>query len=572
MSTHGRILVSLAGLALAAVSASEANAGDRYAKHHFVVGPELNARMAWQVDKIVDLDGDGVTDFMAGAPEGDGNGLNGSGKVVIYSGASGRVIRTLEGTLADGRMGTSVADAGDVDGDGFHDIVAGAPRETEAARTRCGGVYLFSGRDGSLLFHVFGESADDQLGTSVAGVGDINDDGVPDVAASAPFYDAVGPRSGMVYVLSGVNGAQLRRLPGIAPDDQAGSSIAAIGDTDRDGFTELAVGAIHGRSLLGGLNAAGNVLIFSPRTGRRILRIDGTAAGDQIGRVVGDAGDVNADGTPDVVTGAPNASPNGQAFAGSVFVYSGRDGRLLRRFNGETQNVSFGNAADGAGDVDGDGFDDILAGAPHTLHTACPNGTIYVYSGGDGSLLYDDDGLEDAFAYSCAGAGDIDGDNVPDFIVGAPDYNTFTSPFFSLEGAVTVYTSRSMKLRRSAAVARLGDTVTMTIDAVPADAGRRYALLVGRSAGEAITPLLYPVGPGNASALDLVPAPTYLKTVARLTGVLDGNGDRTIDLPVPFFPSLIDKTFFFQPVLVQAPGRQPRVVRIGRPSSVTIAR
>src|SRR5262249_7538477 len=154
---------------------------------------------------------------------------NGSGKVLVFSGKSGRLLLTLEGTQTNGRMGTAVADAGDIDHDGFPDILCGAPLEGLTGRAECGAIHIFSGRDGHEMFHIYGETAGDQFGTGVTGIGDADGDGTPDIAVGAPFYDSSGDDSGLVYVFSGHDMSVYYRFSGIGPGDLAGQSIANTG-------------------------------------------------------------------------------------------------------------------------------------------------------------------------------------------------------------------------------------------------------------------------------------------------------------------------------------------------------
>jgi hypothetical protein len=163
----------------------------------------------------------------------------------------------------------------------------------------------------------------------------------------------------------------------------------------------------------------------------------GLVSSDQLGRSVAGAGDVNGDGVVDFIVGAAGANPNGVNHAGSAYVYSGADGTLLYQKDGFGRSDEFGWAVAGTGDVNGDGRDDFIIGArfadPDTLTNA---GKAYVYSGMDGSLLYEKDGLgkNDEMGFSVAGAGDLNGDGKSDFIVGArlarPAGGRFGFPLF----------------------------------------------------------------------------------------------------------------------------------------------
>ena len=158
-----------------------------------------------------------------------------------------------------------------------------------------------------------------------------------------------------------------------------------------------------------------------------IYRVDGTAANDRFGTSVSIAGDVDGDGVPDFVVGAPASRVSFFFGAGSAYVFSGANGGLIYRKNGPALGFGLGRSVSGAGDVDSDGFDDFIAGAsgadPDGLTDA---GSAFVYSGADGSVIHRIDGATsgDLLGLSVSGAGDVDGDGLSDFIIGA----TFADP------------------------------------------------------------------------------------------------------------------------------------------------
>lgn len=139
---------------------------------------------------------------------------------------------------------------------------------------------------------------------------------------------------------------------------------------------------------------------------------DGPGIYADMGRSVAGAGDVNRDGYDDLIVGAPSASPGGMYAAGSCFVYSGKDGNLLWQFDGPAARTRLGTSVSGAGDVDDDGYPDVIVGLPPKAH---------VYSGSDGSQLWELSILQGgSLGWSVSGAGDANGDGNDDVIVGAP--------------------------------------------------------------------------------------------------------------------------------------------------------
>ena len=143
----------------------------------------------------------------------------------------------------------------------------------------------------------------------------------------------------------------------------------------------------------------------------------GDSAGDRFGNSVSSAGDVNGDGFDDLIVGAQNDDNNGTD-SGSARVFSGADGSVLYNFDGDSAGDLFGGSVSGAGDVNGDGFDDLIVGAQNDDNNGANGGSARVLSGADGSVLYSFDGeIGDGFGQSVSGAGDVDGDGFDDLIV-----------------------------------------------------------------------------------------------------------------------------------------------------------
>jgi hypothetical protein len=237
-------------------------------------------------------------------------------------------------------------------------------------------VHVLSGRDGStlrvLLSSFWVGGVDTGFGGSVAGPGDIDGDGCPDVLVGAPFTNYDGYTRGSVFLFSGRTGGVLRQIDGTAPHGQLGT-VARLGDIDHDGTPDFLVGAPTDPA--GGPNS-GSVWIFSGRDSA-VLRVLRGNSGEAFGSFLADAADVNGDGFPDIAVGAPLAVSWG-AQVGAVRVYSGRDGALLSEVYGQ-QPFDYVGPCAFAGDLNGDGIGDLVAGIPGGNGVVVDSGTVSVY-------------------------------------------------------------------------------------------------------------------------------------------------------------------------------------------------
>lgn len=484
----------------------------------YVLPGTVGDRLGAAVGTCGDVDGDGCADFLVGEPRADGNGAD-SGRARVHSGADGRVLWTITGDAAGDQLGFSVAGAGDVDRDGRGDFILGAPF-ADANGTDAGRARVYSGRDGRILWTFDGTVGGAALGTSVGSAGDLDGDGHADCLLGAPRAGG-GVLAGSAVVRSGRDGSVLWSFQG-GTGEQLGTWVSAAGDVDRDGRPDVIVGAPYANG------RAGRALVFSGRSGGVLWTLHGGAPGDEFGICVSGAGDVDRDGHADLLVGAwLDDAP--ALDSGSASVFSGRDGSLLRTLTGGP-NDHLGWRVAGAGDVDGDGHADVAAGKGW-FFTLSDSGYTRVWSGRDGSILRTFDG------YQVAGGEDLTGDGIPDLVTGAWQLNGEGGTAWVYSGAALTLAATPHVLRRTN-----GGTQTLRLQAGVAHAGRSYWVvgsLNGTKPGVALLGLHFPINPDPYTVATLSPLgpPWFL----GFQGRLDGTGRATARISVP--PGLPALTF-----------------------------
>ena len=469
-------------------------------------------RLGWWVAGAGDVDGDGCPDLIAGAPDADPGGRISAGSAFVYSGATGAVLWRFDGAMVSDHLGNAVAGPGDVDGDGHADLLVGSEWADPHGLDDAGSAFVYSGATGAELWRFDGAVAGETLGFSVAGPGDVDGDGHADLLVGADKASPAGLEgAGSALLYSGATGALLMRFDGPTRRDRMGYSVGAAGDVDGDGTPDLIIGADEANP--NSTRFAGSAFVYSGADGALLWRFDGELIREYLGWAVDGAGDVNADGHADLIVGAVGSRPGGVSFAGSASVFCGATGERLWRAEGVDVDESLGNTVSGAGDVNGDGFDDVIVGAYGANTQGFEvNGTATVYSGASGQVLQRFDGLFtlEHYGSSVDSAGDVDGDGGPDLVVG--------SIFGGAGGSAFVYSFDPFLETGSAELSvTSGVPVELFLDFPASEAGRRFVVLASASGTG-------PTAVGSV-VVPLTPDPLFQRLRSGWTpSVLEGSG------------------------------------------------
>ncbi len=417
-------------------------------------------RYGASVAGLGDVDGDQIADFAIGAPEAGEDGEAEIGLVEIRSLAAGKSVvrRRFFGAVHGEHFGEAISSAGDLDGDGLNDVLIGVPSWKGPGGANIGRAIVVSAVSGKTLLELKGTTAGQFQGETVAPIGDLDGDAVPEVAVGAPDYSDLGERMGIARVYSAAPGPNsgVTALPPIPeiPDDgdttkildfattglgsRFGASVALVGDLDSDGHSEFAVGEPFFDDPIS--LATGRVTIYSGATRLPIQFVSPTADDRLFGYSIAGVGDLDLDGALDVAIGAPesvafdfieNHYSYGD-FSSATVIFGGK----TRRRYALDDSEGLGHSVSAAGDMNGDGFADFVVGAPRTGWEGGAHGRALVFTGRSGMKQQSkwagvlpvvlSSGMttgSDVFGYAVTGGGDVDGDGLDDLVVSSPVLN-----------------------------------------------------------------------------------------------------------------------------------------------------
>mgnify|MGYP006287539275 CR=1 FL=1 len=396
---------------------------------------EANTRGAtyfgYSVSAAGDVNNDGYDDIIIGAYEYNSH----SGRVYIYYG--GQIIDHVADVILDGEegcnFGMSVSQAGDINQDGYDDVIIGA-----AGYNSCTGrAFIYYGSetmDNIADVILNGENTDDQFGRSVSAAGDVNNDGYDDIVVGAWYYNS---RTGRVYLYYGsddMDDVADVTMTGETTFSFFGESISKAGDVNKDGFDDIIVGIPRYNNYMGRTHVYyGGVTMDNMPD----VTMTGESSQNQFGCSVCSAGDVNNDGYDDVIVGAKGYN----SYTGRAYIYNGgasMDSYADITMTGEATGDNFGCSVSTAGNVNNDDYDDVIVGA--NGYGDQNIGRVYVYYGEEtmdngADIIMNGQGNHDQFGCSVSAAGDVNNDDYDDIVIGAYYYNSGTGRAYVFYGS-----------------------------------------------------------------------------------------------------------------------------------------
>lgn len=494
---------------------------------------------------LADLDGDSIEDFLVGAPDSlDPSGsTNSPGAAFLHSGATGAVLHSFYGSMDWGDFGFEVAALGNLDGDGVEDFAIGDRRVSVQSVVSAGEVNVYSGANFSLLYRLSGPAAIAFFGNSIASVGDLNGDGSPEILVGAPQENF---DQGAAYLYSGADGSLLRRIDGTR-GEQFGATVCGGGDLDGDGAPDMLIGTNGFNLGYWSHNSTDIVQAYSGRTGALLYEVLGER---EFSTSLAFIGDLNRDGCDDWVVGSPDEDSN-LGGEGVVRVVSGIDGTILREFHAEASFGHYGFSLSCRLDLDGDGFRDLVIGAPRSEpNFQIREGAVQVLSSRSGvTISAHEPGLVQAeLGAAVAMMNDTDGDGRADLLLASPEWRD--SSHQRVGWLEQVSFRPFLSCSTPSLSASQGGTIQFTLDFPAPMAGLEYRMLM--STGQ---PGSFLLGVEIPLALTPMALASYggsypMSTHTGMQGTLDplGDGFATVQLPAGSSAGLVGRAFRFAAV------------------------
>jgi len=417
-------------------------------------GDQVQAWLGGAVSGAGDVNGDGYDDVIVGAIGYDGDLVNEGQASVYYGSPTGLTAEpawSVEGDATEAYLGNAVAAAGDVNGDGYDDVIVGVSVWSPDYFYQGAALAFYGSAQGLSTtpdWMVEGDQEFAMLGASVASAGDVNGDGYDDVIVASPTYRLTYDYEGAAFVYYGsVSG--LLTIPswtkGTNQPNARIESVSTAGDVNGDGYDDVIVGSLYYDQ---GEEDEGRAWVYNGSATGLSTTPSWTGQVDQayahFGADVSTAGDVNGDGYDDVLVGA-HWYDGGQPDSGAAFVYHGSSEGVQSAPSwhvfGDQSFGQLGLSLGSAGDVNADGYDDVIVGTRYYDAGVADSGKIWVYQGSPAGLLLGprwsaaSEQVRAFFGSACSGAGDVNGDDHDDVIVGATGYANGESS----EGAAYVF-------------------------------------------------------------------------------------------------------------------------------------
>ncbi|MCB0766494.1 MAG: FG-GAP repeat protein [Flavobacteriales bacterium] len=490
------------------------------------------------VSSAGDLNGDGYSDVVVGAPADNSGGTTLPGAAYVYYGSSTGIAAAPDVTLTSGlagvadNFGLGVDGAGDVNGDGYDDLIVGASTWNDNVGTPTeGGVFVYHGSATGISatpdYILQNNTNSSYMGSSVAGLGDINGDGFSDIAAGGWLAAYPSTSEGAVWVFlgsaTGLNTAFRHRLEQNFGSAQFGFAVAGAGDVNGDGYNDMVVGAHKIRIPVGAPSVTGGIYVYrgsanafgaglNPGASQAFAT---TAYSTRNGWSVSSAGDVNGDGYSDVIIGDWQDNIGSETYEGVAMVFHGSATGLstvpATIVEGGTANLYMGMSVGTAGDVNGDGYADVLIGCSLWANGQSNEGAAFLHLGSptgissSAFIRYEPNVANSNMGEWVGTAGDVNGDGYSDMIIGAPGaaggrayiyhggtYNVSTTPTLTrASGAANAQLGRSVANAGDVNGDGYSDLIVGAPNAANGQAGEglayiHYGSITGPSAGPSL--------------------------------------------------------------------------------------